>query len=85
LRAGLGALIIVIAVSKLNADPHGMWFHIFEKIGFGQWFRIVAAVMQIGGGVLLFFPGTCRVGAVSIGATMIGAVVTDIVVLGNQS
>jgi putative oxidoreductase len=83
MRAGLGALFIAIGMSKFNADPHGMWFQIFEKIGFGQWFRIVAGVMQVAGGVLFLFPGTCRFGAISIAATMIGAVVTDIVILGN--
>src|SRR5262249_14376289 len=83
MRAGLGALFVAIGTSKFNADPHGMWFQIFEKIGFGQWFRILAGVMQVAGGVLFLFPGTCRFGAASIAATMIGAAVTDVVVLGN--
>ena len=83
LRAGLGALFIAIGLSKFNADPHGMWFQIFEKIGFGQWFRILAGVMQVGGGVLLILPGTSRFGAASIAATMVGAMVTDIFVLGS--
>jgi len=83
MRGGLGALFIAIGLSKFNADPHGMWFQIFEKIGFGQWFRVLAGVMQVGGGALLFLPGTSRFGAASIGATMVGAILTDVFVLGN--
>jgi len=79
----VGALFIAIGISKFNPDPHGMWFQIFEKIGFGQWFRVMAGVMQVAGGVLLFLPGTSRVGAAAIGATMVGAMLTDVFVLGN--
>lgn len=82
-RFALGMLFMSIGMSKFDADPHGMWFQIFEKIGFGQWFRITAGVMQVSGGALLLLPGTSRIGAAMLGATMVGAMVTDVFVLGS--
>jgi len=83
LRVGVAGLFILIGLSKLDDSPRGTWYQVFAKIGFGQWFRIATGVIQLAGGVLFVFPGTCRIGGALLAATMLGAVVADATVLGN--
>lgn len=83
LRFGVGGLFMLIGSGKLDANPHGMWYQIFAKIGFGQWFRVATGLIQLSGGALFLFPGTCRVGGAMLAATMVGAIVAQATVLGN--
>jgi uncharacterized membrane protein YphA (DoxX/SURF4 family) len=83
LRFAVGMLFILIAFSKFDSDPHGVWYQIFDKIGLGQWFRIATGLIQLTGGILFLFPGTCRVGAVMLAGTMVGAIVVDTVIVGT--
>jgi len=83
LRFGVGGLFILISLGKFNSDPHGMWYQVFAKIGIGQWFRITTGVIQFSGGILFLFPGACRVGGAMLAATMVGAVIAQLTVLGN--
>ena len=72
-RVALGALFVFIGYTKFDGDPKGTWFQIFEQIGLGQWFRVFTGVVQTLGGALLVFRRTLTVGAVLLGATMLGA------------
>ena len=81
LRSGLGGLFILISLTKFNAAPHSIWVQLFARIGFGQWFRVATGVIQLGGGILFLFPGTCRIGAAALGATMLGAVIAHLTIL----
>ena len=83
LRLGLGGPFIVISLGKFDDNPRSIWYQIFAKIGFGQWFRVATGAIQLTGGILFLFPGTCRVGGAMLAATMLGAVVADSTVLGN--
>ena len=60
-----------------------MWYQVFAKIGIGQWFRITTGVIQFSGGILFLFPGACRVGGAMLAATMVGAIIAQLTVLGN--
>jgi len=80
-RIALAAAFVLIGYSKFDNDPKGMWVQLFEKIGFGQWFRYLAGAMQIAGALLLFSRRTITLGAAMLGATMIGAAITDVVVM----
>lgn len=54
----------------------------FEAIGLGQWFRYVTGVIEVGSAVLLWVPGLQILGALLLVATMIGAVLAHILILG---
>jgi hypothetical protein len=57
---------------------------VFEAIGFGQWFRYVTGVVEVGGAVLLLVPATGFLGALLMAATMAFAVVTHVVLIGGS-
>lgn len=54
----------------------------FERIGYGQWFRIVTGVIECAGALLLFLPGWQARGAGLLLCTMIGAVIAHVAILG---
>ena len=83
LRILVAALFVLFSVGKFNSDPHGEWFRIFARIGFGQWFRVATGVIELVGGLLFLLPGTARLAAIPLAATMVGAMIADMVVLGN--
>jgi len=83
LRIGVGGLFILISITKFDDSPRSTWYQIFARIGIGQWFRVATGVIQLSGGILFLFPGTCRVGGAMLAATMLGAMVADATVLGN--
>ena len=74
-------VFLLIGITKFNNDPHGEWFKIFERIGFGQWFRYVTGAIQVAGAVLLLTRWTRTIGAAMLVCTMIGAMIVDIVVM----
>ncbi|HZR23342.1 MAG TPA: DoxX family protein [Vicinamibacterales bacterium] len=80
-RLAVIAAFVIIGGTKFNNDPHSEWVKVFDKIGFGQWFRYLAGVMQVGGALLMLSRRTITIGAISIGCTMIGAAITDAVVM----
>lgn len=59
-----------------------MMVSVFDALGFGQWFRYVTGVVEVVGAVLLFVPGKQAYGALLLVATMIGAVLSHIFILG---
>jgi hypothetical protein len=71
IRIPVVLVFLLIGVTKFNNDPHGEWFKIFERIGFGQWFRYATGAIQVTGAVLLLTRWTRTLGAamLSIPAT----------------
>lgn len=57
----------------------------FEAIGFGQWFRYLTGVLEMGGAVLLFVPALAGFGALTLAIVMIGATFAHMVVLGGSA
>jgi hypothetical protein len=57
-----------------------MWIRVFDRIGFGQWFRYLTGATQIGGAVLVLIPRTSLIGIGVLSCTMIGAMTFWIVV-----
>ena len=57
----------------------------FEQLGFGQWFRYVTGLIEVGSAVLLFVPGMTGVAAALLVCTMIGAVITHLVFIGGSA
>jgi hypothetical protein len=81
--AGVGLLFIVIGYTKFNNDPNSEWYRIFDQIGIGQWFRLFTGVVQITGGALMMPRRTRTIGALMLGATMLGAAATDVFIMGS--
>jgi putative oxidoreductase len=79
-RFGLAIVFLLVGLSKLGAASS--WIPLFDRIGWGQWFRYLTAAMQVGGALLLVLPRTAAVGAASIACTMVGAIYFDVAVLG---
>lgn len=74
-------VFLLIGATKFNNDPRGEWFRIFEKIGFGQWFRYFTGVIQVTGALLLLTKWTRTAGALLLVCTMIGAMIVDVFVV----
>jgi len=77
----IGVLFVFIGYTKFDADPKGAWYEVFERIGLGQWFRVLTGVMQVGGGLLMCVPRTMVYGAALLTCTMLGAVFVDVFVI----
>ncbi|HEY2855626.1 MAG TPA: DoxX family protein [Gemmatimonadaceae bacterium] len=83
LRILVAVLFVLFSLGKFNSDPHGEWFRIFARIGFGQWFRVATGVIELVGGLLFLLPGTARFAALPLAATMLGAALAQLTVLGH--
>jgi putative oxidoreductase len=81
LRAFVCIAFVVIGLDKFDPDPHNEWVRIFAQIGFGQWFRYVTGVVEVGGAILYLFPRTVIAGAVLLGGAMAGAILAHLTVL----
>ena len=56
---------------------------VFDKIGIGQWFRILAGVLEMAGAAALLIPRATFIGALLLGCVMIGAIVAHLTILGG--
>ena len=57
----------------------------FDAVGLGQWFRYVTGIIEVGAAALLWWPGRQAFGAALLGATMVGAVLTHLLILGPSA
>ena len=79
LQGIIAAAFLAAGAAKLAGVP--FMVDLFEQIGLGQWFRIVTGVVEIAGAVALLVPGLASLGALWLGGTMVGAVITHVFVL----
>jgi putative oxidoreductase len=93
MKAGIGiwALRIFLAVAflffgllKFREGDGSLYVRIFELIGFGQWFRYFTGVVEVGGALLMLFPRATPVAVALLAPTMIGALLTHVLVIGPQ-
>jgi putative oxidoreductase len=82
LRILLAAAFGAAGIAKLSGAPQMV--QVFDAIGFGQWFRYVTGVVEVGGAVLLLVPATGFLGGLLLTATMAGAVATHLVLIGGS-
>ncbi len=78
-RWALVAEFIAAGAAKLLSMP--AMVTLFDAVGLGQWFRYATGAWEITGAVLLALPGTSGIGAAALSALMLGAAVTEVVVL----
>jgi uncharacterized membrane protein YphA (DoxX/SURF4 family) len=65
---------------KLSGAPEMV--DMFATIGAGQWLRYVVGTLEVAGAVGLLIPRLSGLAALGLGALMVGAVVTNLTVLG---
>jgi len=83
LRILAGLAFLAAGFAKLTSAA--MMVEVFNQIGFGQWFRYVTGAIEIAGAVILFVPNKTFYGAALLAATMIGAVLTHLVLIGGSA
>ena len=78
------ALLTLAFVAAGGAKLMGveMMVQTFDAIGWGQWFRYLTGVIEVGAGVLLWVKGREAIGAFLLTATMAAAVLFHLLVLG---
>src|ERR1700732_3632204 len=79
LQGIISAAFLAAGFAKLAGVP--FMVDLFAQIGLGQWFRIVTGAVEVTGAVALLIPGLASIGALWLGATMVGAVATHVFVL----
>jgi uncharacterized membrane protein YphA (DoxX/SURF4 family) len=57
---------------------------LFDKIGFGQDFRLMVGAIEVFGALLVLIPRTGLPGALWLGGTMVGAVGTHLFLIGGS-
>jgi len=82
LRVVLASIFIVVGFVKIPGSIHPMWVRLFERIGFGQWFRYFTALMEIVGGMLMIVPSATLVSGLLLASAMVGALLVHIFVIG---
>ncbi|HEY4381435.1 MAG TPA: DoxX family protein [Acidobacteriaceae bacterium] len=76
----LTALAFIVAGgSKLVGTP--AMVVIFDKVGFGQWFRYFTGVVELTAGIGLLIPRYALYGALALVVVMIGAIIAQLTVL----
>ena len=75
----LAAAFLAAGSAKLAGVPYMV--DLFAQIGLGQWFRVAIGVVEVAGAVALLVPGLASIGALWLGGTMVGAVITHVFVL----
>jgi len=82
LRGLLAAAFIAAGGAKLAGVP--AMVEIFEKVGVGQWFRLVTRLLEMIGAILLLIPRLTFYGAALLLTVMVGAVTAHLTVLGGN-
>ena len=77
-----GLAFLAAGGSKLSGATEMV--EMFEKIGFGQWFRYLTGSLEVVGGVLLLLPRTAAIGGWLLAAVMIGAIGTHLFIIGGS-
>jgi uncharacterized membrane protein YphA (DoxX/SURF4 family) len=79
LQVAAAAMFLLAGGSKLaGALP---MVQMFDVIGWGQWFRYVTGIIEVGSAILLLVPSMAVFGALALTCTMIGAIITHVTVL----
>ena len=57
---------------------------LFDAIGIGQWFRYVTGLIEVGSALALLMPAFAVFGALTLVPTMIGAIATQLFIVGGS-
>jgi putative oxidoreductase len=73
---------VASGIPKLLGVP--AMVQMFDAIGIGQWFRYLTGTVEVVSGLLLLAPSLALFGAIALAATMIGAIVTHLFIVGGS-
>ncbi len=79
-QAALAVQFIAGGASKLLGSEQMVTM--FDDIGAGQWLRLLVGILEVAGGLGLLIPRLTGLAATGLVALMVGAIVTNVFVLG---
>ena len=82
-QIGLAGMFLLAGGSKLLGAP--AMVALFNNIGIGQWFRYVTGLIEVGSALALLVPSTAVFGALALVPTMIGAIATELFLVGDSA
>ena len=81
-QLALAGMFLLAGGSKLAGAP--AMITLFDAVGVGQWFRYVTGLIEVGSAVTLLVPSIAPFGALALVATMTGAVLTHLFIVGGS-
>ena len=81
-QIALAGMFLLAGGSKLLGAP--AMVGLFDAIGIGQWFRYLTGLIEVGSAVALLVPSLAVFGALALVATMVGAIVTHLFIVGGS-
>ena len=78
----IAAAFLMAGGSKFAGVP--AMVAMFDAVGIGQWFRYVTATIEVGSAIALLVPTLAPYGALALAATMTGAVLTHLFIVGGS-
>ncbi|KAB0507219.1 MULTISPECIES: DoxX family protein [Pseudomonas] len=81
-RIFLALTFAAAGIAKLAGVPQ--MIQVFDAVGVGQWFRYLTGTIEVVGAVLLLVPVTGFYAGLLLTATMAGALVTHLFVIGGN-
>ncbi len=79
MQVALAAMFLMAGGSKLAGAP--AMVSLFDAVGVGQWFRYVTGVVEVVSGIALLVPAAAVFGAILLIPTMIGAIITNLLIV----
>jgi putative oxidoreductase len=80
--SGLVALAFIAAGASKLAGAAAM-VEVFNKVGFGQWFRYFTGILEVTAGIGLLISRYAFYAAVLLAIVMVGAIIAHVTVLGS--
>jgi len=75
-------LFLLAGTLKLSGTP--VMVQLFDTVGVGQWFRYLTGTIEVVGAVMLLIPSLAAYAAVALAATMVGAIITHLFIVGGS-
>jgi hypothetical protein len=82
-QIALAAMFLLAGGSKLLGAP--AMVTLFNTVGVGQWFRYATGIIEVASAIALLVPSLAAFGAVALVPTMIGAVATELFIVGDSA
>ena len=82
LQIGAAGMFLLAGVPKLLGT--GVMVQLFDAIGIGQWFRYLTGAIEVVAGLSLLVPSLAFFGAIALVATMAGAAITHLFIVGGN-
>ena len=81
-QIALAGMFLLAGSSKLlGAAP---MVALFDAIGVGQWFRYVTGLIEVSSAIALLVPSFAVFGALALVVTMVGAIATQLFIVGGS-